>query len=691
MSSTPNLATPRTGSHLRHLLVLSALAILIVLWTTASAQAAPTWLAPKTLNDTAQPVNVNFASPGVDVAFDPAGNALALWSRYDGATSNPAYRIQAAYRPAGGSWGPAQTVSAAGRDAVIPQVAFDGAGGAVAVWRRYNGSVDIVQVARRGPGPGGQFGMPLDVSLGGASASDPQLAVGTVGAAAGSAIIAWVQGGIVQSRAQEKNGAFSAVQDVQPAGGVDSSSLQLGANANADSALVYVRNSAVEATFRARGGTYATPQAVSNTTAANPSVAVDGGRNVSLIWGFDNGTRRAQSSFKSASSVIFSEGANVPGSTGAQIPRLAVDSDGTAIAVWITDAGGGTFQVQASSRPRNSAYLPPQDVGTPGSQALYPEIAIDAEGRAIAAWKRHDGTCDTFFCILDYFVEATRRPKNGSFGAVESVSSESGGAIGFARPSLGTDQDGNGIAAYERIPPEGGNARAEVAGFDAAGPALTGLLVAGSAIAGDSVGMSVSPLDTWSAVPTVQWNFGDGGTASARSVNHAYGAPGTYTVSVSATDSVGNSRTATRSISIGARPVPPGGGGGAQTLTVLPSTVSSHWKAFRKYTKVDIFAVNDLPAAARVRIQCKTKKKKQQRKGCPYKSRAVTTTFPRSRLPILKPFKKRKMPVGTRITITITAASYIGKQFTFTTRKAKVPKRPRKRCIPPGGKPARCA
>jgi len=134
-----------------------------------------------------------------------------------------------------------------------------------------------------------------------------------------------------------------------------------------------------------------------------------------------------------------------------------------------------------------------------------------------------------------------------------------------------------------------------------------------------------------------------------------------------------------------------GGGGGTPPPTVLPSTVSSRWNAFRKYTKVAIFAVNDLPAAARVRIQCKTKKKKQQKKGCPYKSRSVTTTFPRSRLSVLKPFKKKRMPVGTRITITITATGYIGKEFSFTIRKAKVPKRPRKRCIPPGGKPARCA
>ena len=79
---------------------------------------------------------------------------------------------------------------------------------------------------------------------------------------------------------------------------------------------------------------------------------------------------------------------------------------------------------------------------------------------------------------------------------------------------------------------------------------------------------------------------------------------------------------------------------------MLSSSVSTHFLAFRKYTKVDMLAVNDLPAGTRVRVQCKTKKKKQQKKGCPYKSRTVATTFPRARLNVLKPFRKKKMPRG---------------------------------------------
>ena len=45
------------------------------------------------------------------VAFDPSGNAIAVWTQWDGANS----RIYAAFRPAGGSFGAGQAISASGR------------------------------------------------------------------------------------------------------------------------------------------------------------------------------------------------------------------------------------------------------------------------------------------------------------------------------------------------------------------------------------------------------------------------------------------------------------------------------------------------------------------------------------------------------------------------------------------------
>jgi Bacterial Ig domain len=144
-----------------------------------------------------------------------------------------------------------------------------------------------------------------------------------------------------------------------------------------------------------------------------------------------------------------------------------------------------------------------------------------------------------------------------------------------------------------------------------------------------------------------------------------------------ASDGTGNGNTATVLITVKARP------------TLLSSTVTNGWDAFPKFTKNTAFAVNQLPANSKVVVTCKTKKKKQQKKGCPYKKKTFKSVRAKSKLKLHKPFKKKKLPVGTRVTVTITATGFIGKQFTYTMRKSKRPKAKRL-CIPPGGKPGKC-
>ena len=79
-------------------------------------------------------------------------------------------------------------------------------------------------------------------------------------------------------------------------------------------------------------------------------------------------------------------------------------------------------------------------------------------------------------------------------------------------------------------------------------------------------------------------------------------------------------------------------------------------------------------------VTCKTKKKKQQKKGCAYKSKRFTPPVARAKLNLRKPFKKKKIPAGTKITITITAPGFTRQEITYTMRKGKVPKR--KRAVP---------
>ena len=65
----------------------------------------------------------------------------------------------------------------------------------------------------------------------------------------------------------------------------------------------------------------------------------------------------------------------------------------------------------------------------------------------------------------------------------------------------------------------------------------------------EALGFSVSPFDVPSSSST-SWNFGDGSSANGTSVGHTYSMAGSYTVTVTSTDAVGNSRSATRTVNV---------------------------------------------------------------------------------------------------------------------------------------------
>jgi PKD repeat protein len=69
--------------------------------------------------------------------------------------------------------------------------------------------------------------------------------------------------------------------------------------------------------------------------------------------------------------------------------------------------------------------------------------------------------------------------------------------------------------------------------------------------------MSADFTDLWSGLGgAASWSFGDGASATGTQVSHTYSSPGNYTVTVTASDSLGNQTTATYSIAVTA-PAPP--------------------------------------------------------------------------------------------------------------------------------------
>lgn len=85
---------------------------------------------------------------------------------------------------------------------------------------------------------------------------------------------------------------------------------------------------------------------------------------------------------------------------------------------------------------------------------------------------------------------------------------------------------------------------------------------------GLEIQFSDTSTDSDGNITSHQWDFGDGGTSTETSPNHAYASPGTYSVALTVTDDKGGTHTATEDVvantisPLVVEPTPGGGGGG---------------------------------------------------------------------------------------------------------------------------------
>jgi hypothetical protein len=197
------------------------LAVAAALLAPAAAQATPTFLSAIDISDAGQDAF------DAEIAQDASGNTLTVWYRKDGTN----FRIQARFRAADGTFDPVQTISVAGRDSLEPQVALDPSGNAIVVWTQWDGAHSRTYAAFRPVG--GSFGAGQALSQSGRDATAPQISID----ASGKAVAVWYlfDGAVdqVQTAIRPANGSFAAAETLSMPG-VESYEPKVAAGINAD-------------------------------------------------------------------------------------------------------------------------------------------------------------------------------------------------------------------------------------------------------------------------------------------------------------------------------------------------------------------------------------------------------------------------------------------------------------------------
>jgi hypothetical protein len=440
------------------------------------------------------------ADPRVKVAVNAKGTATAIWVEQEGAGIDPrnwSFRIVAARRPPGGRFGTAQVV-ASGVETYVGQTLLEvGAGGhAIVLWatRRRGDAVTFANVAVAGPG--GIFGKPQSIGSGLSSSDLADVAVDD----RGRMLVGWHD---LYERIQVAAAAPGApfvpgrvisgirgyVSRPQVAFGSDGAAIALWSRSNPPSEFAVV-----ESAIRTPRSAWRAPELVA----------------------------RAPSSF-------------VP-------TRITLDASGSAHAIWIaSNRWGEARHIVTAFRPAKGKWQKPKILVPPSTAILQGlDLAANASGDAIAVWNSEEGVAGAYL-------------RNGRWGRPVSMWPEAPSALALvteARPAI--DATGNAFVVWpfcctaEPVP----RALLWAGGYDAIGPRLRGLRIPARGRVDKPLRFSTSPLDVWSGLTAARWSFGDGGWATGNRVTHSYRRPGTYTVTVTSSDSHGHTTIATRRLRV---------------------------------------------------------------------------------------------------------------------------------------------
>jgi hypothetical protein len=270
------------------------------------------------------------------IAIDADGNALAVWSQDDGTRAN----IVANRYDAVTGWGTATLIeSADAGDASGPQIAFAANGDAVAVWAQSDGTRANVVSNRYTAGAGWGTATLIEHDDTG-DAYDPQVAVDRNG----NAVAIWAQ--------------------------FDGTHTNIVAN-------------------RTTGGAWGTAAPITNTlNAFVPQVATDPQGDALAIWVQQNGAAYDTWAARRTGGGWGTPALVAPNSSS---PQLVFDATGTALAVGSQDDGTRT-NIWASRFDAHTGWGPSSLIerGDAGN-ALEPQVAVDANGNALAVWSQSDG------------------------------------------------------------------------------------------------------------------------------------------------------------------------------------------------------------------------------------------------------------------------------------------------------------
>jgi len=215
------------------------------------------------------------------VALAPDGHAVALWGSTVGCPAACDYIVQAAVHPAHGSWGAPVTLSTElyfGGGGLV--LGMDGSGNAIAAWVGSYADASHYDVLPAG----GSWGPAQTLSNGNVQGAAHSLSLAV--SPDGSAVVAFAGGGDrIWAASGTVLGGLSAPVSLAPGDYSKDSAPQAALDDAGQASVVWSRTGATEAATRAPSGTWSAPAVLATQPSTSVATAVDGAGNAIAVFG----------------------------------------------------------------------------------------------------------------------------------------------------------------------------------------------------------------------------------------------------------------------------------------------------------------------------------------------------------------------------------------------------------------------
>ncbi|WP_455222125.1 Ig-like domain-containing protein [Kaarinaea lacus] len=340
-----------------------------------------------------------------------------------------------------GVWSPAEQIESDIAVGTDPQVAFDPDGNAIAVW--INDGSEIY--ANKFTASSNMWGTAVRIDSLPSAVADLQLAMGNDG----TAIAVWTkaQGQARNIRAARYNGtSWEAHVGIESNGGI-AQSPQVAVDSSGNAFVVWLQpdnsvNSIWYNHYDASGAGWGSEDLLELTdfVAYAPHVAIDDSGNAIAVWAQDNGSGISTiyaAKYTTGASWGTAEPVGASSSDG-YTAQVAMDGDGDAIVIWYELTATSPYYVYSlyANLYSGSAWGTPIEIENGVNIAATPQIAFDAQGNAMSVWKNSSGRLRYNTCTF-----------NTGWGTAANV--ESGTDATFV-PQLAVDTEGNAIVVWRQ-------------------------------------------------------------------------------------------------------------------------------------------------------------------------------------------------------------------------------------------------